>query len=287
MTPEDLVEIELIKRLKYTLRPLPRPEALGRDRRVLHAPTPWRRTAAAATAFEGRDAIVDFLRALDGRRDVPFEPQDAPPRDRPHRARTRRTASGRSTTSSCMTDFELTIRGCSFYDDEYVKQDGALAHPAAPATSACSRRSSRAATSRACRLTASLVGDRRAQRAPGGLNARADRGRDPRRARSSRHRRRRPRHRVPPLVPRPAARRRRPGRGRRVERRRARRDADTRASTPTPSAPSALFRVSWWGLPTREHARPGDRDAPRPAVRAARRARHRRRRRATPRTASP
>ena len=24
-----------------------------------------------------------------------------------------------------MTDFELTIRGCSFYDDEYVKQDGA------------------------------------------------------------------------------------------------------------------------------------------------------------------
>ena len=24
-----------------------------------------------------------------------------------------------------MTDFELTIRGCSFYDDEYVKHDGA------------------------------------------------------------------------------------------------------------------------------------------------------------------
>ena len=23
-----------------------------------------------------------------------------------------------------MTDFELTIRGCSFYNDEYVKQDG-------------------------------------------------------------------------------------------------------------------------------------------------------------------
>ena len=49
MTPEDLVEIELIKRLKYALRPLPRPEALGRDRRAASPPTPSRRTAAAAT----------------------------------------------------------------------------------------------------------------------------------------------------------------------------------------------------------------------------------------------
>ena len=146
MTPDDLVEIELIKRLKYKY-------ARCLDQKL------WDEIAECFTAdahaaysgggysFEGRDAILDFLQPLDGRRDLPLEPQDAPSRDRPHRP-----DHGHGVWALddvvVMTDFELTIRGCSFYDDDYVKQDGAW-RIRAPATSASTRRCSPAATSRA------------------------------------------------------------------------------------------------------------------------------------------
>ena len=70
------------------VRPLPRPEALGRDRRVLHG---RRRGGVQRRRIQLRGPRRDrrFPASLDGRRDVPFQPQDASSRDRPHRARHR------------------------------------------------------------------------------------------------------------------------------------------------------------------------------------------------------
>ena len=134
-----------------------------------------------------------------------------------------------------MTDFELTIRGLLVLRRRVREAGRRAGASSAPATSASSRRSSRAATSRACASPRRWWATDGRSELPRPADRCADRGRDPRRARSSGHRRRRSRHRVPPVVPRPAARRRRRGRGRRVERRRARRartaatlDADTK-----------------------------------------------------------
>jgi len=75
----------------------------------------WRLT------FEGRDAIVDFLSGR-WRRDVPFD----------HRCTTEIDLTGPDTATGVWalddtvidTQWDITIRGASFYADEYVKQDG-------------------------------------------------------------------------------------------------------------------------------------------------------------------
>ena len=82
MTPDDLVEIELIKRLKYKY-------ARCLDQKL------WDEMAECFTAdahaaysgggysFDGRDAIVDFLTRSMGAETFHVEPQDASPGDRP------------------------------------------------------------------------------------------------------------------------------------------------------------------------------------------------------------
>ena len=123
MTPDDLVEIELIKRLKYKY-------ARCLDQKL------WDEIAECFTAdahaaysgggysFDGRDAIVDFLsRSMGAETFHSSHKMHHPEID----------LTGPDTAHGVwalddvvvMTDFELTIRGCSFYDDEYVKQDGA------------------------------------------------------------------------------------------------------------------------------------------------------------------
>ena len=123
MTPDDLVEIELIKRLKYKY-------ARCLDQKL------WDEIAECFTAdayaaysgggysFEGRDAIVDFLcRSMGAETFHSSHKMHHPEID----------LTGPDTAHGVwalddvvvMTDFELTIRGCSFYDDDYVKQDGA------------------------------------------------------------------------------------------------------------------------------------------------------------------
>ena len=122
MTPEDLVEIEQIKRLKY------------RYARCLDLKL-WDELAGCFTddavaeysgggyTYEGRDAILDFLRRSMGAETFHSSHKMHHPEI---------DLTGPDTAVGVwalddvvvMTDFELTIRGCSFYNDEYVKQAG-------------------------------------------------------------------------------------------------------------------------------------------------------------------
>jgi SnoaL-like domain len=122
MTPEDLVEIELIKRLKY------------RYARCLDLKL-WDEIASCFTSdavaaysgggysFEGQEAIVDFLRRSMGAETFHSS-------HKMHHPEIDLTGSETATgvwaldDVVVMTDFELTIRGCSFYEDEYTKHDG-------------------------------------------------------------------------------------------------------------------------------------------------------------------
>ena len=65
MTPDDLVEIELIKRLKYKyLRCLD--QKLWDEIETCFTPEATARYGGGLYEFEGRDAIMAFLRTLDG-----------------------------------------------------------------------------------------------------------------------------------------------------------------------------------------------------------------------------
>jgi hypothetical protein len=122
MTPADLVEIELIKRLKYKY-------ARCLDQKL------WDEIAECFTAdahaaysgggysFDDRDAIIAFLsRSMGAETFLSSHKMHHPEID----LTGPETATGVWALDDVviMTDFELTIRGCSFYNDEYVKQDG-------------------------------------------------------------------------------------------------------------------------------------------------------------------
>jgi hypothetical protein len=122
MTPEDLVEMELIKRLKYAYArclDLKRWDEIG----GLFTEDAVAAYSGGGYSFEGRDAIVDFLRRSMGAETFHSSHKMHHPEI---------TLTGPTTATGVwalddvvvMTDFELTIRGCSFYDDEYVKLGG-------------------------------------------------------------------------------------------------------------------------------------------------------------------
>ena len=153
MTPEDLVEFEQIKRLKYAY-------ARCLDLKL------WDEIAGLFTAdavaaysgggytFEGRDAIVDFLQRSMGAETFHSS-------HKMHHPEIELTGPDTATGVWALDDtvidtqWNITIRGASFYTDEYVKRDGALDDRTARRTGGCSRSSSPAATSRASSLTAS------------------------------------------------------------------------------------------------------------------------------------
>jgi hypothetical protein len=123
MTPEDLVEIEAIKRLKFRY-------ARCLDQKL------WDEIAGCFTAdavaaysagaytFEGRDAIVEFLRRSMGAETFLSS-------HRMHHPEIDLTGPASATGIWALEDtvidtqWQITIRGASFYTDEYVKQDGA------------------------------------------------------------------------------------------------------------------------------------------------------------------
>jgi SnoaL-like domain len=122
VTPEDLVEIEAVKRLKYRyLRCL--------DQKL------WDEIGACFTAdavadyssgkyhYEGRDAIVGFLRES-------LADTSALTSHRVHHPEIDLTGPDRAVGTFAMDDIvifqasQLTVRGAAFYTDEFVKQDG-------------------------------------------------------------------------------------------------------------------------------------------------------------------
>ena len=147
MTPEELCEIEDIKRLKYAYA-----RCLDLKR--------WDEIAGLFTedavaaysggnySFEGRAAIVDFLqRSMGAETFHSSHKMHHPEIDLTGPTTARGTWALDDVV--VMTDFELTIRGCSFYEDKYAKVAG-TGRSAAPATDGCSKRSSPEATWRAC-----------------------------------------------------------------------------------------------------------------------------------------
>ncbi len=99
MDVNDLIEIEAIKRVKYRyIRCLD--QKLWDEMATCFTDDAIAAYSGGKYRYEGRDAILEFLDALDGSRHLPLEPSRAPARDRPHGARHGRRAPGPWTTWS-------------------------------------------------------------------------------------------------------------------------------------------------------------------------------------------
>jgi hypothetical protein len=123
MTPEELVEIELIKRLKYAYA---RCLDLKRWDELAECFT---EDAVAAYSgggytFEGRDAIIGFLRRAMGAETFHSSHKMHHPEIELTGAT---TARGVWALDDVVVDtqWDITIRGASFYEDEYVRLGGA------------------------------------------------------------------------------------------------------------------------------------------------------------------
>jgi hypothetical protein len=122
MTPEDLVEIELIKRVKYAYfrnLDLKQWDEIG-DLFTDDATTAY---SAGAYSYEGRDAIVEFFRKSMGRETFLSS-------HKCHHPEIELTGPDTATGVWALEDtvidlqWELDIRGAAFYEDEYVKIGG-------------------------------------------------------------------------------------------------------------------------------------------------------------------
>jgi hypothetical protein len=122
MTPEDLVEIECIKRLKYRYARYLDQKRFDDLNDVLTEDAVAAYSGGGYT-FEGRDAIIDFLRRSMGAETF-------------HSSHTMHhpeiDLTGATTARGIWhlndvvveTQWNITIRGASFYEDEYVKVAG-------------------------------------------------------------------------------------------------------------------------------------------------------------------
>ena len=122
MTPEDLVELEAIKAVKYRyLRAVD-----TRDWELLASVLTADATAAYASgklSYEGRDAIVGFLRDS-------MPPAEMLTSHRVHHPEIELTGPTTATARWALDDVvifpnaNLALRGAAYYEDEYVKDEG-------------------------------------------------------------------------------------------------------------------------------------------------------------------
>lgn len=122
MTPEDLVQLELIKRLKYKYArclDLKLFDEVG-ECFVEDATASY---GGGAYAFEGRDAIVDFLRRSMGSTSMLTS-------HKMHHPEIELTGPDTATglwaldDRVVLTEFNMTVRGAAYYTDAYVRIDG-------------------------------------------------------------------------------------------------------------------------------------------------------------------
>ena len=122
MTPEDLVEIEAIKQVKYRyFRFLDL--KMWDDIAELFVPEATCAYSAGAYSFDGRDAIVEFFRKSMGRETFLSSHKAHHPEI---------TLNGDDTATGIWsledwvidTQWGLDIRGAAFYTDDYVKRAG-------------------------------------------------------------------------------------------------------------------------------------------------------------------
>src|SRR5262245_42231868 len=122
MTPEELVEIELIKRVKYKY-------ARSLDLKLwdeladVFTEDAVAESSGGSYTFEGRPAILDFLqRSMGAETFHSSHKMHHPEIDLTGPT----TARGTWALDDVVveTQWGITIRGCSFYNDEYVKSAG-------------------------------------------------------------------------------------------------------------------------------------------------------------------
>jgi hypothetical protein len=119
---DDLVEHELIKRLKYRYvrcLDLKLFDEVG-DCFVEDATASY---GGGAYTFEGRDAIVDFLRRSMGSTSMLTSHKVHHP-EIELRGPAEASALWALEDTVLLNDFALTVRGAAYYTDEYVKVDG-------------------------------------------------------------------------------------------------------------------------------------------------------------------
>ena len=122
MTPEDLVEIELIKRLKYRyLRSID--QKLWDSLESCFVPEATARYGGGLYEFSSRDDIMAFCRESMGATTFLSS-------HRCHHPEIDLVGADEATgtwaleDTVILTDFGLTIQGAAFYEDRYVKRDG-------------------------------------------------------------------------------------------------------------------------------------------------------------------
>jgi hypothetical protein len=121
MTPDDLVELEAIKRLKYRyVRALDQKqwEELG----SCLLPDATAAYGGGAYSFAGRDEILQFLRDSLGPTMITMHQVHQPELELT--SPTTATGSWALEDRVIMTDHKLTLRGAAYYSDRYTKIDG-------------------------------------------------------------------------------------------------------------------------------------------------------------------
>jgi hypothetical protein len=122
MTPEDLVELELIKRIKYKyLRCLD--QKLWDEMAECFVPDATAAYSGGKYSYQGRDAILEFLVKSMGEDSFLSSHRVHHPEIE---LNSPTTARGVWALDDVVIDtkWEITIRGAAFYTDDYVKQDG-------------------------------------------------------------------------------------------------------------------------------------------------------------------
>ena len=122
LTPQDLVEHEALKRLKYKyLRCLD--QKLWDEMEECFTPDAVAAYSGGKYSYEGRDAILAFLKKSRGAETFLSS-------HRCHHPEIELTGPDTATAVWALEDvvieekWGITIRGAAFYRDEYVKQDG-------------------------------------------------------------------------------------------------------------------------------------------------------------------
>jgi hypothetical protein len=122
LTPEDLVQIEAIKQLKYRyIRFLD--QKRWDDMAGIMTPDAVAAYSGGKYSFDGRDAVVDFLRRSMGAETFHSSHKVHHPEIE---LLSPTTARGTWALDDVviMTDFELTVRGAAYYEDTYERVDG-------------------------------------------------------------------------------------------------------------------------------------------------------------------
>jgi len=122
MTPDDLIQIELIKRLKYRyMRCID--QKLWGELRDVFTPTATAAYSGGEYSFDGVEAIIGFLDKAMGRDDFLSS-------HRVHHPEIDLVDADHATGVWALEDFviigehDMCLQGAAFYDDRYVRVDG-------------------------------------------------------------------------------------------------------------------------------------------------------------------